>query len=152
MITTLSWRRGNAPSVDEDGQVAVQPLLAVDGGSTMVLHLGEGATTEPVTRSAGQLAVIVDGAGRVEIGDEAADLETGDAVRLPAGVPHRLSTLDGLSAVVVSYPETPRSWRVVRSLEDGGRWVAGVFSETDRARACRDELREGLDADSIALE
>lgn len=152
MITTLSWRPGDALSIDESAQIAVQPLLAVDGGSTMVLHLGEGAETERTTRRAGQLAVIIAGAGRVEIGEESADLEAGDAVRLPPGVPHRMSTLDGLSAVVVRYPESSRSWRVVRSLGDGGRWIAGVFSETDSARACRDELREDLGADSIALE
>lgn len=151
MPTTLSWRRGDAEAVDESGDVAAQPLLATDTGSTTVLHVRQGAGTEAATSEVGQLAVVVAGSGTVDIDEESTHLSVGDAIHLPAGCTHRFTTRDGLTVVVITYPEADRSWRVTRQVPDG-RWVAGVFNETDRAREYRDRLRQRFDEHTVALE
>lgn len=155
MITPLSWRRADAAPIDPDetGSVgaAAQPLLATDAGSVTVLHLQAGGSTEVETVPVGQLVIVVAGDGVVQVGDEQVSVRTGDAVRWPSDVAHRLTTEGGVSVMVVTYPESIRSWRVSRVDDAGRRWVAGVFSDTERARAYRDRLRKHLAAGEEAV-
>lgn len=146
-MNPISWRRADSRPVDPStGTVggASQPILATDAGSVSVLHLDAGGSVGPDTHGVGQLVVVVAGDGVTVVGKEEAAVRTGDAVRWPADVPHRLHTDHGLSCLVVTYPETVRSWRVSRVDSAGQRWVAGVFADTDRARAFRDRLRKQL--------
>ena len=142
MIPRGSWRRIDSQPV-EQGAVgaAAQLLLTTDGASVTVLHLGPGGHTDRASENFGQLLVIIDGGAVTEVGNEQTSLRVGDVVRWPPGVPHRLRSDDGVSALVVAYPEAQRSWRVVKVDGEGKRWVVGVFGDTDRARKERDRLR-----------
>lgn len=149
-IITLSWRRDDSRRRD-DG-LGVQPLLATDAGSATILHLPAGGATEKASHGAGQLVVVVRGSGRVEIDRRSAAVAEGEAVRLPAGTPHRLASEEGMSVLVLTYPESDESWRVSRVGPQGQRWVAGVFEQTDRARTFRDRLRGELDGETIRMD
>lgn len=154
MITRFSWRRPDCTPVDAGSGTkgaSAEHLLATDAGATTVLHLDPGGQTPTERSASGQLLLVVAGAGTVEIDGETAEVRVGDAVRWPARVPHRLTTSEGISVVVVSHPEEAGAWRVTRRNETGRRWVAGVFADTDRARAFRDRLRE-LVSDAVSLD
>lgn len=147
MITRLSWRRGDSRDLGPDSgavRAAVQPLLSTDHSAVWTLHLGAGGATAPETPSRGRLLVVVDGAGTVQIGDGSTEVRAGEAVRAPADAPLQLRTREGISVVVVEHPEHVRSWRVSRVDDQGRRWVAGVFDDTERARQHRDRLRAEL--------
>ena len=144
VIGRASWRRIDSPAIESSTGTsggAGKLLLTTDYTSVSVLHLTPGGHTALMTDAFGQLVVIVDGAGVVEVGQEQTAVRLGDAVRWPPNVPHRLRTDDGISVVVVAHPEGLRSWRVIKVDAQGRRWVVGVFGDTERARAERDRLR-----------
>lgn len=153
MTRPVSWRRADAVAVDPatgTAGAAAQPLLETDAGSVTVLHLDPGGSVAPASDPVGALVVVLAGSGLTTVDGERIDLRAGDAIRWPAEAPHELTTDDGMSLLVLTYPETRRSWRVARVDAQGRRWVCGVFSDTERARAYREGLRatlpEGEDA------
>lgn len=156
MINRGSWRRRDALQIDPStGSVHAwsRTLSATDSGAVTALHLDAGGSTDRHAVPFGQLLVIVAGSAEVEVGGERTTVGSGDAVRWPRDVPHQLRTDQGVSALVVTYEEVQRAWRVTRVRADGQRWVVGVFADTDRAKAYRERLRqELLPGEDVVLE
>lgn len=125
-------------------RAAVQPLLSTDHAEVTMLHLDAGGSTTHGGSDRAHLVVVVSGTGTVDIGADSTAVRTGEAVRAPAETPLRLRTDEGVTVLLVEHPEHLRSWRVSRVDEQGRRWVAGVFDDTERARQHRDRLRAEL--------
>jgi len=156
VINKGSWRRDDAQRIEPgSGDVGAwaRTVLATDAGAVTALHLDAGGSTDRHARSFGQVVIVVAGSGTVEVGGDRAAVRIGDVVRWPRDVPHQLATDDGISALVVTYEETPHAWRVTRVGTDGSRWTVGVFADTDRAKDYRERVRQELrDGEDVVLE
>lgn len=156
MIPKGSWRKAATRPLDPStGNVETwtATLSATDAGAVSVLHVDPGGSTDRHSRPFGQLVIVIGGSGMVEVGDERTEVVSGDTVRWPRDVAHRLTTRHGLSVLVLTYEEGPRAWRVTRVGADGSRWVVGVFDDTDRAKAYRERVRlELAEGEDVVLE
>lgn len=69
-----------------------------------------GASTKQMVHETDELAFIVDGEGKLSIGDELVPYKAGQALLIPAGVPHGVvndSDADMSMVYVFSHPEYP---------------------------------------------
>lgn len=142
MIT--SFRRADCDPLSPETGVrggAGRLLSVTDGDTVEVLHLSPAGATDAQEVPHGRLLIVVAGSGAVTIGAHRYEVRAGDVARVPRDLPAALETGEGLSVVVVTYPEARGAWRVSVREPQGVRWAVGVLSDTARARALRDQLR-----------
>lgn len=81
-----------------------------------------GASTKQMVHETDELAYIVEGEGKLSIGDDLVSYHAGQALLIPAGVPHGVvndSAADMAMVYVFSYPEYPPT-RAATEEESGG--------------------------------
>ena len=138
-------------SVTTDGPIRVGQLeiryLQAGGSSTEMgafeLRVPPGANTPPPHshRANEELVVVLEGTLRYTVGSETRDLQPGESMATPRGVPHAFSNPHGapVRALIVNTPDIgPAYFREVAEIVNAG-------GPPDRARLIQTMRRFGLD-------
>ncbi len=72
-------------------QVHVTPLVNTDQVRALLLHLDAGQSVAPCQMPCTVLYYVIEGEGRLQVGDEQAGLRTGSLVVVPAGAVRAIS-------------------------------------------------------------
>jgi len=91
-----------AAAVDyHDGAVVSKIISSSEGGSVTLFAFDEGQSLSEHTAPFDALVVVLDGACEVSIGGKKSALKAGDAVVMPANVPHALEAAGRFKMMLV---------------------------------------------------
>lgn len=89
--------------------IASRVLLRTSGGSTTLFAFDAGQDISTHTTAYEALAVVLDGALTITIGDVTVSATAGSVVRLPANVPHAVSAPEAARMLLVMFRTEPAS-------------------------------------------
>ena len=90
----------------QEGSVVSRQLMKNGSGSVTLFNFGAGEGLSEHTTPHDALVMIVDGRARIELGGEAHDVASGEAILLPGGEPHAVHAPEAFTMALVMLKRT----------------------------------------------